>query len=104
MKGCSVDSLDTLYAVIAELNMPDEFFQYWTEKTADSNKPPISDCLIELLQQYRLRLPGFQLKGVRDNSFLQGLDLAESNFDQQAVWRFKVRGYVSRSRPKLNSL
>ena len=36
MKECSVDSLETLYTVIAELHMPDEFFRYWTEKTADS--------------------------------------------------------------------
>ena len=38
--------------------MPDEFFRYWTERTADSNKPPNTDRLIELLQQYRLRLQG----------------------------------------------
>ena len=50
MKECSVDSLDKLYTVMAELYMPDEFFKYWTEKTADSSKPPSTDRLIELLQ------------------------------------------------------
>ncbi len=58
MKEWSVDSLDTLYTVIAELQMPDEFFKYWTEKTADSITTPNTDRLIELLQQYRLRLQG----------------------------------------------
>ncbi len=58
MKECSVDSLDTLYTVIAELQMPDEFFKYWTEKTADSITTPNTDRLIELLQQYRLHLQG----------------------------------------------
>ena len=32
MKECSVDSLETLYTVIAELHMPEEFFRYWTGK------------------------------------------------------------------------
>ena len=27
-----MDSLETLYTVIAELHMPEEFFRYWTEK------------------------------------------------------------------------
>ena len=58
MKECAIDMLETLYTVIAELHMPDEFFRYWTERTADSNKPPKTDRLIELLQQYRLRLQG----------------------------------------------
>ena len=58
LKECAVDTLETLYTVIAELHMPDEFFRYWTERTADSNKPPNTDRLIELLQQYRLRLQG----------------------------------------------
>ncbi len=34
MKECSVDSLETLYTVIAELLMPDDFFRYWTEKNS----------------------------------------------------------------------
>ena len=58
MKECAVDSLETLYTVIAELHMPDDFFRYWTEKTADVGTPPNSDKLIEMLQQYRLRLQG----------------------------------------------
>ena len=58
MKECAVDSLETLYTVIAELHMPDDFFRYWTEKTADAKTPPNSDKLIEMLQQYRLRLQG----------------------------------------------
>ncbi len=57
MKECSVDSLETLYTVIAELLMPDDFFRYWTEKTAESKTTTI-DKLVELLQQYRLRLQG----------------------------------------------
>ncbi len=40
MKECGVDSLDTLYTVIAELHMPDDFFGYWTEKTADAKTTP----------------------------------------------------------------
>ena len=35
MKECSVDSLETIYTVIAELLMLDEFFRYWTERTAE---------------------------------------------------------------------
>ena len=62
MKECSVDSLETLYTVIAELLMPDDFFCYWTEKTADAKTPPNSEKLIELLRQYRLRLQGRTLK------------------------------------------
>ena len=62
MKECSVDSLETLYTAIAELHMPEEFFRYWTEKTADAKTPPNSDKLIELLQQYRLHLQGRTLK------------------------------------------
>ena len=62
MKECSVDSLETLYTVVAELHMPDEFFCFWTEKTADSKAPPNSDKFIELLQQYRLHLQGRTLK------------------------------------------
>ena len=58
MKECAVDSLETIYNVIAELHMPDAFFRYWTEKTADAKTPPNSDKLIEMLQQYRLRLQG----------------------------------------------
>ena len=57
-----MDSLETLYTVIAELHMLDEFFRYWTEKTADSKTPLNSDKLIELLQQYRLHLQGRTLK------------------------------------------
>jgi len=56
LKECAVDSLEVLYTVIAELHIPDEFFRYWMEKTADSKTPPTTDRLIELLQQYRLRL------------------------------------------------
>ena len=48
MKECGVDSLDTLYTVIAELHMPDNFFRYWSETL------PTTDKLIETLQQYRL--------------------------------------------------
>ena len=62
MKECSVDSLETLNTVIAELHMPEEFFRYWTEKNADSKIPPNSDKLIELLQQYRLHFQGRTLK------------------------------------------
>ncbi len=58
MKQCLVDSLETLYTVIAELLMPDDFFRYWTEKTAESKTTPTIDKLVELLQQYRLRLQG----------------------------------------------
>ncbi len=47
-----------LYTVITELHMLDEFFRYWTEKTADCKTPPNTDKLIELLQSYRLRLQG----------------------------------------------
>ncbi len=36
MKECSVDSLENLYTVIAELLMLDDFFRYWMEKTAES--------------------------------------------------------------------
>ena len=38
--------------------MPDDFFRYWTEKTVDAKSPPTADRLVELLQQYRLRLQG----------------------------------------------
>ena len=58
MKECSVDSLETIYTVIAELLMPDKFFRYWTEITAESRTTPTVDKLVELLQQYRLRLQG----------------------------------------------
>ena len=58
MKECSVDSLENLYTVIAELLMPDDFFRYWTKKTAESKTTPTIDKLVELLQQYRLRLQG----------------------------------------------
>ena len=56
MKECSVDSLETIYTVIAELLMPDELFRYWTERTAECRTTPTVDKLVELLQQYRLRL------------------------------------------------
>ena len=51
MNECGVNSLDTLYTVIAELHMPEDFFRYWTEKTADAKTPPTTDKLIEMLQQ-----------------------------------------------------
>ena len=38
--------------------MPDEFFRYWTERTAECRTTPTVDKLVELLQQYRLRLQG----------------------------------------------
>ncbi len=50
MKECGVISLESLYTVIAELHMPDEFFCYRTEKTAEVKTPPTTDKLIELLQ------------------------------------------------------
>ncbi len=53
--NCSVNSLETLYTVIAELLMPDNFFRYWTEKNAESKTTLTVDKLVELLQQYRLR-------------------------------------------------
>ena len=58
MKECGVDSIDTLYMVIAELHMPDDFFRYWMEKTVKAKSPPTADRLVELLQQYRLHLQG----------------------------------------------
>ena len=58
MNECGVNSLDTLYTVIAELHMPKDFFRYWTEKTADAKTPPTTDKLIEMLQQYRLCIQG----------------------------------------------
>ena len=42
--------------------MPEDFFCYWTEKTADAKTRPNSKKLIELLQQYRLRLQCSTLK------------------------------------------
>ena len=57
-----MDSLEALYAVIAELHIPDDFFHYWMEKTAESKTPRNSKLFIELLQQYRLRLQGRTLK------------------------------------------
>ena len=38
--------------------MPEDFFPYWTEKTADAKTPPTMDKLIEMLQQYRLCIQG----------------------------------------------
>ena len=61
MKECAVDSLETIYTVIAELLMPDKIFRYWTERTAESRTTPTVDKLVELLQQYRLRLQGTTL-------------------------------------------
>ena len=58
MKDSSVDSLETIYTVIAGLLMPDEFFRYWTERTAECRTTPTVDKHVELLQQYRLRLQG----------------------------------------------
>ena len=49
MKECSVDSLETIYTVIAELLMPDEFFRYWTERTAECRTTPTVDKFVELL-------------------------------------------------------
>ncbi len=37
--------------------MSDDFFRDWTEKTAESKTTP-TDRLVELLQQYQLRLQG----------------------------------------------
>ena len=58
MNECGVNSLDTLYTVIAELHMPEDFFRYWTEKTADAKTPPTTGKLIEMLQQYWLCIQG----------------------------------------------
>ena len=58
MRECSVESLETIYMVIAELLMPDEFFHYWTVRTAESRTTPTVDKLVELLQQYWLQLQG----------------------------------------------
>ena len=55
---CGVDSIEALYTVIAELHMPDDFFRYSMDKTVDAKSPPTTDRLVELLQQYRLRLQG----------------------------------------------